>query len=333
VLSGFTDQETQRELHQHDIYDPKLIDKDTGKIKTIAVPILKPENFGDDMAIDDKNISGEEYTIISNKNTGKIAIMAQTTKASLMEKILNLIPVKVLFSVKTISKDLAAGYDWIARTCFMAAMRIADKFHVLKLGFEALQSIRIRYRQEALSKERKRREAHKSIELEKREIAKIRGEVYRVKKPPLLKKLENGETILELLARSRYLLFKFKEDWTTSQEERADILFKEFPEIKTAYNLICIFRLFYKTKIGKLDIAKKRLKKWLEQVSKENIEEIINFSFIIQRHEGEIMNYFEEGHTNAYAESLNSKIQNFVNSNSGTRDRDFFHFRIKQYFS
>ena len=135
------------------------------------------------------------------------------------------------------------------------------------------------------------------------------------------------------MARSRYLLFKFKEDWTTSQEERADILFKEFPEIKTAYNLICIFRLFYKTKIGKLDIAKKRLKKWLEQVSKENIEEIINFSFIIQRHEGEIMNYFEEGHTNAYAESLNSKIQNFVNSNSGTRDRDFFHFRIKQYFS
>jgi transposase len=332
-LSEYTTKEIQEELHKNDTFDSKMIDKKTGEIKKIKVPILKPENFGEDMAIDDKNIAEESYTIISNKNTGKIAMMIQTVKANIIIKTLQTLPIKILFSVKTISKDLAEGYDWIARTCFMNATRIADKFHVLKLGFEALQIIRIKYRQEELTKEREKKEAHKAAELEKREMAKRQSKTYKIKKPPQLKKLENGETTLELLARSRYLLFKFREDWTSSQEERANILFEKFPSIHTAHDLICEFRLFYKTKIGEEDKAKRKLKEWYEKISAKNIEEMDNFSFTVQKHEGEILNYFKEGHTNAYAENLNSRLQNFINSNSGARDRDFFHFRIRGYFS
>ena len=40
--------------------------------------------------------------------------------------------------------------------------------------------------------------------------------------------LNNGESVKELLARSRYLLFKFKTAWTDSQAERAKILFEMF---------------------------------------------------------------------------------------------------------
>jgi hypothetical protein len=70
-LSGFDDPEAQKRLHEHDTVDPALIDKETGKPKKVFVPILKPENFGENMTTDDKNIGGEVYTAISNKDTGK----------------------------------------------------------------------------------------------------------------------------------------------------------------------------------------------------------------------------------------------------------------------
>jgi hypothetical protein len=43
---------------------------------------------------------------------------------------------------------------------------------------------------------------------------------------------ENGDTLKQLLARSRYLLFKRKHKWTPSQEVRAKILFEQFPDLK-----------------------------------------------------------------------------------------------------
>lgn len=335
VLSGFTSKEKQSELHENDLSLTLAPDPKTGEIPMISVPIFKPENFGEDMAIDDKNISGEGYTILSNKKTGKIALLAQTIQTSLLSKILQKIPVSIRYAVKTISKDLAEGYDWIARTMFLNAIRIADKFHVLKLGFEALQDVRVRFRQEVLSEERTKRESRKVQERERKLECKKAGGKYEKhnKKIEKTKMYENGDTKKELLARSRYLLFSFKDKWTESQKERANILFREFPEIAKAYRQIIQFRNFYQVTIGDAVNAKKKLKEWYEEVSKEEIEEIVNFASTVQSHEGEIINYFKTGQTNAFSESLNSQIQRFVQSNQGTNDRDFFHFRMKGYFS
>ena len=335
VLSGFTDPIEQTKLHQNDTLDRRFINYKTGKIKEVFVPILKPENFGENMAVDDKNIGGEGCTIISNKETGKIALLATTTKIKILIEVLSKIPARTLFSVRTISKDLAEGYDWLARTTFMNAIRIADKFHVVKLAFEALQAVRIRYRQKILTEERERRAKAKERERDKREICQKTREVYQLRKQPVprIKKYENGETIKELLARSRYLLFKLSEKWTESQRERAEILFREFPEIKTAYNLICQFRIFYKIKIGEKGEAARQLREWMQQVGQTDIEELYDFAATVEQRSDEILNYFDAGHTNAFAESLNSQIQSFVGMNSGTRDQDFFFFRLKNYFS
>lgn len=310
-------------------------DSKTGEISVISVPIFKPENFGENMAIDDKNIGGEGYTVLSNKDTGKIAVLAQTTKACELTKILEKASVKIRYAVKTISKDLAENYDWIARTLFLNAIRIDDKFHVLKLGFEALQDVRVRYRQEVLTAERKKREEKKAQERERKAECEKRNEKYQKpkesKSPP--KTYENGDTLKELLARSRYLLFQFAKNWSESQKERAAILFREFPEIEKAYRLMCHFRHFYQVKVGDTTKAKEKLKEWYGEVSKEEIEEMMNFASTIAAHEGTILNYFDTGQTNAFAESLNAQIQRFVQSNSGTNDRNFSHFRLKGYFS
>ena len=322
VLSGFTDPKEQAELHKYDTQDRSLVDKKTKTFKTVFVPLFKPENFGKNMAMDDKNVGGEVYTIISNKDTGKIALMAMTTKARILADIIFRIPDMIRRKVDTLSKDLAEGYDWIARSLFPAALRIADKFHVIKLALEALQDVRVRYRQEILSQERKG----------KKEAVK-KGKKYQ---SPSLKRYRNGETIKEILARSRYLLFKFKDQWTEVQEQRAAILFELFPEIKTAYSVICTFRNFYKCKVGEkssIERARESLDKWYEKAKESKVPEMLNFMATIKSHQPEILAYFAHGHTNAFAESLNNQIQRFVQSNYGIRDRDFFHFRMKKYFS
>ena len=334
ALSGFTTPEEQVKLHENDFVQEK-VDSRTGEIPTLAVPILKSENFGDHMTIDDKNIGGEGYTIIANKNTGKIAVLAQTTKSEILADILQKIPVSIRYAVKIISKDLAEGYDWIARSMFLNAIRVDDKFHVLKLGFEALQNVRVRYRQIVLTEERKKREEKKALERELKAACKERGKVWKKRKEAITKPktYNNGDTTKELLARSRYLLFSLREKWTPSQQERAEILFREFPEIKKAYDLMIQFRSFYQTKIGDTAAAKERLKDWYGEVGTSNIDEMETFASTVAHHESTIMNYFETGQTNAFAESLNSQIQRFVQSNQGANDRDFFHFRLKGYFS
>lgn len=335
VLSGFADKQVQAELHEYDIADPDVIDRKTGRPKTVAVPIFAPENFGPDMALDDKGIGGEGYSVLSNRTTGKIALLIQTVKAGILIKILNRLPAGILFKVRTLSKDLAPGFDWVARTVFMNAVRIGDKFHVLRLAFEALQDVRVYYRQEILSAERRDRERLKQKERERKEICRKTGEKYIPRKiiSAPSKTFENGETSKELLARGRYLLFRRRYDWSDTQKERAAILFGEFPDIETAYDLICGFRDFYEGGLGEVEKARQALESWREKVYEKDIEEICNFASMTEKHEGEILNYFYHGHTNAYAESLNSKIENFINMNSGTRDRDFFHFRLKKYFA
>ncbi|MDR0725731.1 MAG: transposase [Prevotellaceae bacterium] len=54
---------------------------------------------------------------------------------------------------------------------------------------------------------------------------------------------------------------------------------------------------------------------------------------MIRKHETDILNFFKHGLTNAKAENLNGKIQRFVSSNFGLKDKDFFLYRIAGFFS
>jgi len=51
-----------------------------------------------------------------------------------------------------------------------------------------------------------------------------------------LPKLSNGKTVLEAL-----LLYKYSQNWTESQWERAVVLFKFYPEIENQNNFVANF--------------------------------------------------------------------------------------------
>ena len=59
-----------------------------------------------------------------------------------------------------------------------------------------------------------------------------------------------GDTVKQLLARSRYLLFKSPEKWTKSQKQRADILLSQFDDIKQFYYLALQLGIIYSLKIS-----------------------------------------------------------------------------------
>lgn len=74
--------------------------------------------------------------------------------------------------------------------------------------------------------------------------------------------LPNGDTNKELLARSRYLLYKYEDEWTLNQTQRAAILFEKYPVLKMAYKLSISFRNIYKT-INRED-AELKFNQWME---------------------------------------------------------------------
>jgi transposase len=332
TLSDF--RTTQKDQHKHDTVDINIIDRKTKQPKVVIVPIFKPENMGNHLTLDEKNVNGEVFTILANKATGKIIAMVGSLKAKILVEVLRKLGTKALYKVQTISKDLSETYDWVARQLFLNAIRIGDKFHIIKLGLESLQEVRIKYRQEALKEEREAYEFQKEKQRLERDQALQEGKIYRIKKiSTKKKKYENGETKKELLARSLWLLCQFESQWTDVQRERAIILFREFPEIKRAYHLITDFRILYSSHLKNRHNVKQKLKKWYNKVGKEDISEINEFAFLIQRHEGEFINYFPTRQTNAFAESLNAQIQRFKNFCAGSRDVDFFLYRLKFYFS
>ena len=72
---------------------------------------------------------------------------------------------------------------------------------------------------------------------------------------------------------------------------------------------------------------------WYSEVEKENVVEIENFSSLVARHEGLILNYFVNGDTNAIAEATNSKIQRMITLNKGTKNKEFFWHKMKKIFN
>jgi transposase len=211
--------------------------------------------------------------------------------------------------------DMANNMEKIARDCFPNASIVTDRFHVAQLICDAVQEIRMKHRREA-------------IEQENKEIAeaKKKGEKYTTPT------FENGDSRKQLLARSRYLLFKPSGKWRDSQKTRAEILFREYPDLKEAYNLSMMFRNIYETATTKKE-TEKGLLKWYAKVEEKNFPSFITASQSIQNHQETILNFFVNRTTNALAEAFNSKIKAFRSVFRGISDIDFFLYRVSLIFA
>jgi len=281
--------------------------------------MIFPENIGEYLSIDEVAISnGELYTVLTNKQAhGKkkaLVMMCKGTKADDVKAVISRISIKKRKIVKEVTLDMSNSMDVIVRDSFPNASCVIDRFHVQQLVSEAVQDIRIDIR----------RQVNKD-ENDKYKKAKENKITY---KSPIYK---NGDSKKQLVARGRYLLFKPKNKWTATQQNRASILFKEYPLLEEAYNLSMMFRSFYEhSKIVKE--AKQKLNEWYKKVEIKNIDYFNTAIESIKLHEFKILNYFINRSTNASAESFNAKLKGFRALVRGVRDLKFFMFRIAKLY-
>ena len=247
---------------------------------------------------------------------GCLVAMVKGTDSQTVQSVLTRkIPYQLRKQVKEVSLDMAASMQQIVRKTFTKATLVTDRFHVQKLAYDAVQHMRIDYRWEAIEQENKEMELCKEVG-----------------KPFVSHKLENGDTEKQLLARSRYLLFKRKECWTASQAHRAEILFSRYPMLKEAYQLArSLGDIFQKTKNKGVAFAK--LAQWYDKVEKAGFKSFNTVSRSIQMHYRTILNYFERRSTNAAAESFNAKIKAFRNQFRGVRNVEFFLYRLSKIYA
>jgi transposase len=282
--------------------------------------LIYPENVTDKLSIDEVSLSkGELYTFVTNKNTkvrNKKSLVAviNGTEARLIQEVLEKIPLQKRQEVKEVSMDMARNMGLAVENSFPNSQSVIDRFHVVKLVMDAMQHIRVKLRWKAIDDE------NNAIKK-----SKEKGEKYY---PELL---PNGDTVKELLVRSRYLLYKFEEDWTINQSKRAKILFDKYPLLKSAYKLTVQFRGIYQN-LNKMK-AFAAFNDWKKKVLEVKIEEFNTVVNSIEYHLDNIINFFDNRSTNANAESFNSKIKGFRANLRGVTDVKFFLFRLEKLFS
>lgn len=282
--------------------------------------LLFAKNIGPNLSLDETAFSnGDLYTILTNKNAkgkkGAIVAMIKGVKAEAVIKILHTIPLKQRKKVKEVTLNMAGNMGLIVKKSFPNATLVIDRFHVQKLALEALQEIRIKHRWEAIDTE------NDAIEYAKSKSLKHTSKL-----------LSNGDTLKQLLARSRYLLYKSSNKWTDNQRLRAEVLFKKYPDLEKAYKLCQNLSWIFNNTEDKT-VALIRLAKWNEKVRQAKFKSFNTIARTMSIHYKNILNYFDNRSTNASAESFNAKIKAFRAQFRGVTNIEFFLFRLTTIFA
>nr|WP_255494220.1 transposase [Hufsiella ginkgonis] len=253
--------------------------------------------------------------LIAKGRKGALVAIIKGVKSDQIIKVLEKIPKRERNKVQEVTLDLAATMERIVTRSFPKAKLVSDRFHVQQLATDAVQQLRIEYRWQAIDQE--------NLEIE------LARELDKEYVPDLL---ENGDTRKQLLERSRYLLFKDEGNWVPSQNHRAEILFRLYPDLETAYRLSRkLSHIFSSTKDKGVGFTK--LAHWYNQVEQAGMKAFSSVRRTIQNHYLTILNYFDHRSTNASAESFNAKIKAFRATSRGVRDTTFFLFRLAKIYA
>lgn len=302
--------------------------------------VVRPDNTGTSLSIDETCLStGEVYTLLSNKaahgGKGCLVAMVRGTKSGAVSAGIKNIPEGMRMKVTEVTMDFSESMRQIVKECFPKAIITLDRFHHQQFCLEAEQELRISHRREVMTKDANDR---LKFRLRMKDAAE-KGETLTDKDGNAIRsnaawhpeRLSNGETRAEMLVRSRCLLMMSPDKWSEEQRERSEILFEEYPDIKTAFSLTHSLRMIFSQRCDK-ETARKSLQAWYDKVARFGNNSFNNIAAAMFDREDDILNYFLNHSTNASAESLNAKIKHFRSQLRGIVDKDFFIFRLVKIF-
>ena len=110
------------------------------------------------------------------------------------------------------------------------------------------------------------------------------------------------------------------------------MLFDQYPDLKEAYSLTHSLRMiFLKNKIK--DTARLSLARRYDKVDRSGFKSFNVIAATLYEHYDEVLNFFVNRSTNAYAESFNAKIKAFRAALRGVADKKFFMFRLSSIYA
>ena len=136
---------------------------------------------------------------------------------------------------KTVTTYLSGAMMLRVGRCFPTAWFVNDRFHVQQLFNEAMDELRIEIRHRA-----------RQQEADLQEMCKERGVDF----VPL--KYRNGETLPQILLRTKQALMVSQDRWKPQQKTRMEILFENFPVMKQAYGVMQKLRWIFNQKVNLL---------------------------------------------------------------------------------
>lgn len=302
-LSGYTEWEGMRRLED-----------------SSACYVLYPENCGKYLCVDETALSRDEmFTIVTNKEGrgGKgtlVAMISSVANADIIS-VLGKIGLYKHLKVNEITCDLSAAMMESAREAFPFADVVNDRFHVQRPFTEAMDEIRIDIRHQV------RRE-----ENEMRELCQENGQQY------VPCRMGNGETMPQILLRSKHALMMAPSKIRPHQRVRLEILFDRHPLLKTVYDLMGELRRIFNMKLT-VSRAGVMLNEWFEKVVATGNDSFWQVVRTFRNNYKTILGYFRRRSTNASAESFNAKVKRFWAQLRGICDPAFFIFRLQKLFA
>ena len=103
-------------------------------------------------------------------------------------------------------------------------------------------------------------------------------------------RMNNGETLPQILSRSRHIILKHRSKWNEQQAARATILFEKFPRLQEGYNL-CMKLTEIFNKSSSPDEARLNLAKWYNEVEKFDCAEFSKVLDTFSMHNKTIINF------------------------------------------
>ena len=266
------------------------------------------------MSLDETCLSnGEVWTFLTNKDghggKGTLAAAIPGTRSDRIISILvDAMGRSVRRKVKEVTCDLSPSMMLIASEVFHNANVVNDRFHVQRVYNDAVDEIRIDIRRQLIAEENNR---DKSM-------------------PPMV--YSNGETMRQILVRSKHTLMMSRNKWTDIQRHRVNILFEHHPILRRAYELAMELRQIFNLRITPTR-ALPMMNQWYEKVIALGNNSFRSVVKTFKNHAPTILNYFRRRATNASAEAFNSKVKIFRAQLRGVRDRDFFIFRLAKLYA
>lgn len=235
---------------------------------------------------------GQFIVVLVDLDSRKLVGLAKQRKQTEIEKVMHSWGESVLSQIEEVSLDLCVVYKSLGEKICPNAVITADRFHVMKLVNEELNSARIQQKKTAEA-------------LEVKERAKLFGS----------------------LKGSKYVLLKTEESLSQKQKEKLSILKEASPYLGRMHELKENFiNLFDQSK--NLGEGTLKLLDWLEE-AQEFFRKTVP---TIKRWFAEIVGYFERRTTNGVVEGINNKLKLLKRSGFNFRNFDNFELRALLYW-